>query len=207
MPKEPGASQIQGSQVDCTQLAFHPDRPSTMPEPISSPSPRLTCDLPGDEASPQEVATANALECRAPPPGTREPVVDEPGEGVVLLCRRAAQVPLGQTLGLEHWWLMTPKSEAGMGACGGGVPSADSDVPYFTDTCINDHSGEHSKAGALCAPLKDVDPECVDGELALGRPLGVWTLTNQCQTFVQDVLDACKPHLAPFDGAEGRSGQ
>ena len=100
---------------------------------------------------------------------------------------------------------MTPHREAGMGKCGGGVPGAQADLPYITETCVNDHSGEHRGAGVSCEPLAGVNPACVDEELTPGRPLGRCTVTNQCQTFVPNVLDACKPKESSSAGAEGAS--
>ena len=145
--------------------------------------------------------------CRAPAVTSDRTANDGPTEGTVWLCRRIAQIPLGEALGLEHWWLMTPDREAGMGPCGGGVPGAHLDLPYITKACVNDHTGEHLRPDVQCEPLERVDSTCVDQKLNVDRPLGRWTPTNQCQTFVQEVLDSCKPDESLFDGSEGASSQ
>ena len=190
------------------QLARDETDGCTMPEPIWSSSPRLACEVPEDDPLAGESETvANSCASTLPTEVTDPNVGDPPSTGAVWLCRRVAQIQLGQELGLEHWWIMTPDREAGMGRCGGGVPGAQSDSPFITQTCVNDHNGEHAKTDVQCEPLSGFDPACVDDELKLGRPLGRWTPTNQCQAFVQEVLDACKPRESPSDGAEGTSGQ
>lgn len=45
--------------------------------------------------------------------------------------------------------------------------------------------------GQLASQKKDVDEDCVNKKLALGRATGRWSPYNQCQSFVQDVIREC----------------
>lgn len=100
------------------------------------------------------------------------------GDANIWLCGRVANIPVAKDLGLEHRWLMTNFAEAGMGACGGGVPGNQADSPYVTETCVNDHTGEHASNAATCVPVGNIDRGCVDRVLKSHRELGAWTLTN-----------------------------
>jgi hypothetical protein len=141
---------------------------------------------------------------------TSSPVVpeatSEPRGSSVRLCAKPAEIPILRALGLEHRWLMTASKEAGMGAAGEGVPGDHSNVPFVTQTAINDHAGEHQTATAHCEPVANVDEACVDEKLNLGAPLGRWTPQNQCQTFAEEVLNDCTPRSLRNDGAEGAPG-
>jgi hypothetical protein len=141
----------------------------------------------------------------SPPPAPTEPF-DAPHSGSVWLCARPAQVAVLEALGLEHRWLMTTNKEAGMGAVGEGVPGDHVNLPFVTQTGINDHTGEHAKASAHCEPVANVDEACVDEKLAIGKPLGRWAPSNQCHTFAEAVLNECTPRSIQNDGAEGAPG-
>ena len=115
----------------------------------------------------------------------------------VELCRRVADLPLNDWIGAEHHWIRTPEQEAGMGPAQGGVPgvgeggySSGADCPG-TPTTVNDHTGQGSNVGSTCEEVIDVDEQCVNDQLELGRDTGRWSPWNQCQTFAQDVLDQC----------------
>ena len=179
-----------------------------MPDPILASYSPLACEFPDDERLSNESAARTHSGDRGPPRSDQSwAESDAQASGTVWLCRRVAHLPLAETFQVEHWWLMTANREAGMGACGEGVPGGRSDSPYFTETCVNDHSGEHVHDDARCEPVGNADPACVDRELSVGRALGVWTPTNQCQSFAQGVLDDCTPRETRFEGAEGASSE
>jgi RHS repeat-associated protein len=112
----------------------------------------------------------------------------------VWICTRSVNIswlPSGAGNYLPpHMWLMTPKVEAGMGGeC--PVPGQQcSDVPY-SSTQVVSHAGQASQPGATCQQQANVDPQCVERMLTIGRSTGAWTLTNQCQSFAYDVINAC----------------
>lgn len=173
-----------------------------MPDPICACYSSAMCEESDDDFSPFSAARGSDAPVM-PPEST-----DATTAGVVLLCRRVAELPLADSLGLEHWWLMTADREAGMGACGEGVPGNRFDSPYLTETCLNDHGGQHERPDVQCHPLHDVDASCIDRYLEEGRPLGAWSATNQCQSFVEDLVEACVPKATDsFEGAEGAPGQ
>jgi RHS repeat-associated protein len=139
--------------------------------------------------------------------GNNDPVnKKDPSGTTVWMCRRVAHLAGAQQLGLEHWWLMTDTVEAGMGACGGGVPGNHADSPYVTQTCVNDHSGEHEHDDVQCEPVGNVDEQCINNRLGFGSGLGPWSAWNQCQTFVAETLWACNLPTMNYSGAEGAPG-
>jgi len=75
--------------------------------------------------------------------------------------------------------------------------------PYLTDVYVSDHSCE---AATTCTVIPDVDEECVNKKLAIGKPLGVFSPLNNCQTFTKNVIKACpkqkatKQNIAPVYG-------
>jgi hypothetical protein len=119
------------------------------------------------------------------------------GRGVEL-CKRIAELPGARQLGVEHHWLRTSTKEAGMGPADGGVPGNRVDLPYVTQTRVNDHTGQGNLPGSTCERVADVDEACVNRELELGKPLGAWTPTNQCQTFAAGVLERCSTKVVPL---------
>ncbi len=120
----------------------------------------------------------------------------DPSGLAVEWCHAVADLP-GNYFGIEHWWLRTASKEAGLGQRGGNVPAegeyrSRDNSPYFTQTEIVDHSGRGAKPGAVCErPTRDVDEECVNKELEIGRRMGRWSAFNQCQAFVLGVLHRC----------------
>jgi hypothetical protein len=109
----------------------------------------------------------------------------------VEFCERQADYPGASQLGLSHQWLRTQNKEAGMGPDHGDVPGKHVDLPFVTKTMISDHRGEGEKPGVACKTVPNEDADCVDRELDIGKPLGRWTPTNQCHTFVNDTLKKC----------------
>jgi len=116
----------------------------------------------------------------------------DPDGLTVYLCKRKADLWIN-IVGLKHHWLKTDAGEAGMGKCGGGVPGVDggSDKPY-SDTCNNDHSGESARPGVICEEITNVDEACVNSKILKSRATGSWEPLNQCQSYVQDILDECR---------------
>lgn len=124
----------------------------------------------------------------------------------VEVCTRDADVP-GNVVGIQHEWIRTREKEAGMGPQDGGVPGQDGSnpeetSPVGTPTSVNDHTGQGNKPGSTCKTVPDVDKNCVNNELELGRPLGDWSPNNNCQEFVKEVIENCTkdPNLEKKDG-------
>ncbi|MEI9952296.1 MAG: hypothetical protein WDO74_25730 [Pseudomonadota bacterium] len=124
----------------------------------------------------------------------------------VLLCHRLADLPLNQYIGVQHHFIVTDTVAAGAGHCGGGVPGhGQIDLP-LSPMCINDHSSEVGDPGVTCDPV-EADPACVNRELELGKPIGLWAPAfNDCQTFAADVLAVCNSHSPIADSADYASG-
>lgn len=119
---------------------------------------------------------------------------DAPRAGVQL-CRRPADLPLNDRVGLEHHWLKTSTLEAGMGPAGGGVPGAkDGPSGYpLMQTEITDHTGQARGDDARCDDLPGVDAACVNEKLRIGRQTGRWAPPfNDCQTTTAGIIDDCK---------------
>ena len=114
--------------------------------------------------------------------------------------------PLNQ---FDHQWLKTDQYEAGMGGMDGNVPGQEgrSDWPKADTQTVN-HSGQSRAPDAHQIEIPfAVDEACVNQLIAPGRQTGPWTPTNQCQSFVDDVLEACrlsKPYR-PLGGVTDRT--
>ena len=113
---------------------------------------------------------------------------------LVEICKRAVDInwiPGGASRLLPgHSWLKTDTAEAGMGAnC--PVPGQGCSDRPLDRTYAKDHSGQSTKPNASCTPVPDVDEQCVNKAISLGQYLGRWTPVNQCQSFVQSVIERC----------------
>jgi hypothetical protein len=144
---------------------------------------------------------------------------DPLGLRVQYCCRKAdLPWPLSQ---VDHCWLRTTTSEAGMGPAGGGVPAVNSQYDLPGDpTETTDHGGEGDKPGAQCNDVPFVDESCVDGKIKPGQGTGPFWPDNNCQTFAASVLSSCRiaspdnPNLQPdiakckscIDALGGNSG-
>jgi hypothetical protein len=100
-------------------------------------------------------------------------------------------------VGLKHEWLRTPTKEAGLGQAGGGIPGQgpyrlSDNLPYVTQTEVTNHAGRGIQPGAVCKTAPGVKPSCVNPQLTIGQQKGRWTLSNQCQTFVNSVIRTCQ---------------
>ncbi len=114
--------------------------------------------------------------------------LDPDGLKVELLCR-----PADLLAGLvDHCWLRTDTIEAGMneqpscsraGNDAGGFP--------FVPVYVSDHSCD---SPTRITPLPNTDETCVNQQLTIGRPLGIFAPVppvNTCQTFAQTVINRC----------------
>ncbi|MDA8457460.1 RHS repeat-associated core domain-containing protein, partial [Acidovorax sp. GBBC 3334] len=106
---------------------------------------------------------------------------------------------------LDHHWIKTDSIEAGMGAikndCG-NAGNASGDLPGDS-VQICDHS-KRDKTNMTCTLIKDVDEKKVNEQLILGKKVGRWGPTNQCQSFASEVLEKARtpqpePDVSPFD--------
>jgi hypothetical protein len=124
-----------------------------------------------------------------------------------MFCTRPVQLPVADQIGLQHHWLKTSHVEAGLGPEDGSVPGDGKSALPFSMTRINDHTGQSLRGDAECVDVAGVDEACVEERLAVGQLAGRWTLTNNCQTFVSEVLADCAvrtPEDSPVElGAEG----
>jgi uncharacterized protein RhaS with RHS repeats len=87
---------------------------------------------------------------------------------------------------VDHDWIKTDTKEAGMGPAGGGAEAGTS--PVGDQTEITDHTGRSSESGSTCEDVPDVDENKVNELLEIGKSTGPWGPTNNCKSFVDDVL-------------------
>lgn len=108
----------------------------------------------------------------------------------VELCHRKAEIARGL---VDHYWLKTDTKEAGMGSevlNEGGQIGDQFEAPYSTKVYIVDHSGQTPLS---CKVLTEVDEDCVNEKLDIGKYLGRFTLINNCQTFTRRIIEKCSP--------------
>ena len=104
---------------------------------------------------------------------------------------------------IDHHWLKTDSIEAGMGPVNGDCGNAGNgsgDMPG-DPVQVCDHS-KRDKTNATCEKVLNVDESKVNEQLKIGRSLGRWGPTNQCQSFTRGVIEnsrTSQPELAPFD--------
>lgn len=118
----------------------------------------------------------------------------DPSGLIVKRCCRKAQIAFGL---IDHCWLKTDTITAGMNATAQCSKAGEgrSDLPWVTSVVVSDHSCEVS--GENCETIPDVDEQCVNRELAIGRSLGRFGTTNNCQTFAWQVLTKCSKTKQP----------
>lgn len=98
---------------------------------------------------------------------------------------------------IDHQWIKTDTIEAGMGGTRGNVPGNESGDMPGDPVQVTDHRGRSSEEGSSCEEVQGVNESKVNAQLQIGRPLGRWGPTNQCQSFVQDVLDNARTPGGP----------
>ncbi|MBD8515303.1 RHS repeat-associated core domain-containing protein [Photobacterium sp. CAU 1568] len=91
---------------------------------------------------------------------------------------------------VDHQWIKTDTKEAGMGPVGGdgNAGNESGDLPG-DPVGVTDHTGRHKQKAASCEDVDNVDENKVNELLEIGKGLGRWGPTNQCQSFVQDVIN------------------
>jgi hypothetical protein len=113
---------------------------------------------------------------------------------LVLVCSRPvdiAWIPGNAASYLPyHQWIKTDTLEAGMGAnC--PVPGQQCSDRPLDPTFTRSHAGQSSAPNASCSPVREVDENCVNNAIRPGQSTGRWLPWNQCQSFVQDVINRC----------------
>ena len=114
--------------------------------------------------------------------------VDPDGREVKMCCR-SAQIVGGA---VSHCWLATDTISAGMNSTPQcttpGAPGGGSDMPYTTPVYVSDARCEKPDS---CQVQTGVDEQCVNKELVIGKSLGYFKPSNNCQTFAMKVLMKC----------------
>jgi RHS repeat-associated protein len=110
---------------------------------------------------------------------------DSSGLDVFLCSQPAFGIPNNP---LDHQWLKTDTAEAGMGGTRGNIPGNQSGDMPGDPVQVTDHTGRSKEKGASCAKVDGVDEKKVNDALRIGRPLGRWGPTNQCQSFARQTL-------------------
>ena len=92
----------------------------------------------------------------------------------------------------NHTWIKTDTAERGMGGeC--AVPGQGcADVPYVTEVQVIDHTGQSEQLGATCEKMNNVNEQCVNNGIELGKELGTWHGFNQCQSFAWSLVTSCR---------------
>lgn len=107
----------------------------------------------------------------------------------VQVCRAPAQIAAGL---VDHEWIKTSTKEAGMGGIAEN-PGDHYESLYATKVFITDHKGDSAhRKGASCHVVQ-ADEKKVNDLLQIGKPLGRFSLTNNCQTFASSVIQAASP--------------
>ena len=75
-----------------------------------------------------------------------------------------------------------------MGGIRGNVPGNQSGDMPGDPVQVTNHAGRSNESGASCEKADNVDEARVNAQLEIGRPLGRWGPTNQCQSFVAMTL-------------------
>jgi RHS repeat-associated protein len=120
--------------------------------------------------------------------------LDNPGMGPygpywttgVMLCSRPAEIALGL---IDHYWVVTATKSAGMGA-NANIPAGQQYEGIGMPVRVNDHSND---TPSQCATMQNVDADCVNRQLTIGRPIGRFIPPiNQCQSFAYSVVNSCR---------------
>lgn len=94
---------------------------------------------------------------------------------------------------VDHQWIKTDATEAGMGGANGNEPGNESGDMPGDPVVVTDHRGRSEQPGAKCETVKGVNEDKVNELLEIGRSLGTWGAFNNCQSFVTDVLRYSTP--------------
>lgn len=104
----------------------------------------------------------------------------------VKICCRPAQIANGI---VDHCWVQTDTVSAGMGA-NPDIPPGQEYEGYGMEVQVTDHSKDTPTS---CTPQKDVNEQCVNEKLVIGKPIGRFLPpVNQCQRFANYVVTSCR---------------
>lgn len=108
---------------------------------------------------------------------------------------------------VDHQWIKTDTIEAGMGGTRGNIPGNQSGDRLGDPVQVTDHSKRSEEKGSSCKKVSNVDEKKVNDQLKIGSPLGNWGPSNQCQSFVGDVLRNARNHPGAIESfAPGATG-
>ena len=117
-------------------------------------------------------------------------LIDPQGMKVQVCCRKA-EILFGW---FRHCWIKTDTITAGMASspqCRANVGD-DYEPPFITPTYVSDHSCETPDTCTDLPPHFNVDEDCVNRELNIGKPLGGFDpFVNNCQQFTARVIKRC----------------
>jgi RHS repeat-associated protein len=104
----------------------------------------------------------------------------------VNICCRPAQIAGGL---INHCWIKTDTKAAGMGS-NPNIPPGQEYEGYGMPVQITNHSNDKPTE---CTKMNNVNEQCVNDELQLGKPLGRFLPpVNQCQSFSYGVVNKCR---------------
>jgi hypothetical protein len=76
--------------------------------------------------------------------------------------------------------------------------------PYSTPVYVSDHSCDTGS----CQLIDDIDEDCVNEELGIGRSLGRFDLAfNNCRSFANSVIEKCSTKNIPRTPYFGNAGR
>lgn len=115
----------------------------------------------------------------------------------VFICTRPINVSWIPALASKylipnHTWVKTDTAERGMGGDCAVPGQGCADVPYVTEVKVIDHTGQSGQADAACQKMNNVDEQCVNAGLQLGKELGTWNGFNQCQSYAWSLVTGCR---------------
>jgi hypothetical protein len=129
----------------------------------------------------------------------RPSILTDPTGLVVKVCKRpTTERRLGN---FSHAWIVTDSKAAGIGPRPGDGQEVKMCFDLLTSMRIQIANQSHEDQSDC--DVVDVDEACVDRELEIGRDRGTFSLTNNCRTFVWEVINKCKrkrkPDICPMD--------
>lgn len=111
---------------------------------------------------------------------------------MVKRCCRKAQIIFGL---VSHCWIKTETATAGMNGQATCSHAGNGAAGYpLMPVYVSDHTCEIPDN---CEDYPDVDEECVNKELVIGREIGRFHPLNNCQTFAWSVLTKCQKNQPP----------
>lgn len=132
------------------------------------------------QIDPLGLANGPAIKAMGPPPLRPSP------KGKVQLCCRPADIVNGL---VDHCWLKTSTITDGMNETSQCTRAGnDASGMPFSPVVVSDHSCDKPER----CDRYDVNEQCVNKELSIGRDLGRFSPVNNCQTFARDILEKCR---------------